>query len=144
MTNHVHLIVDPGTIAANLSLLMKRLAGRHTRRINRLERRSGTAWNDRFKCRSIETDRYLLACSRYVDLNPVRACMVAYPADHPWSSYRAKVGLANCNGLHFDPCYLALAATLEQRQVRYRSWVARGMSDHELQFIRGARCSAIN
>ncbi len=138
MTNHVHLIVDPRTEAANLSLLVKRLAGRHTRRINRLERRSGTAWNGRFKCSPIETDRYLLACSRYVDLNPVRACMVAHPADYPWSSYRAKVGLARCDWLDFDPCYLALAATLEQRQVRYRSWVARGMSDHELRFIRGA------
>jgi len=138
MTNHVHLIVDPGSEAANLSLLMKRLAGRHTRRINRLERRSGTAWNGRFKCSPIETDRYLLACYRYVDLNPVRACMVAHPADYPWSSYRAKVGLANCDWLDFDPCYFALAARLEQRQARYRRWVEGGMSDHELQFIRGA------
>jgi REP element-mobilizing transposase RayT len=39
MTNHVHLIIDPGDEAASLSMLMKRLAGRHTRRINRLERR---------------------------------------------------------------------------------------------------------
>jgi len=84
------LIVDPGTEAASLSQLMKRLAGRHTRRIDRLERRSGTAWNGRFKCSPIETDRYLIACSRYVDSKPVRACVVAHPADYPWSSYRSQ------------------------------------------------------
>lgn len=44
MTNHVHLIVDPGSQAENVSFLMKRLAGRHTRRINRLERKTGTSW----------------------------------------------------------------------------------------------------
>lgn len=89
MTNHVHLIVDPGEDAGNLSLLMKRLAGRHTRRINRLEHRTGTSWEGRFKCSPIETDRYLLACGRYVDLNPVRAKMVTKPEEYYWSSYRA-------------------------------------------------------
>jgi putative transposase len=50
MTNHVHLIVNPGSDAATLSLLMKRLAGRHTRRLNQLKRRTGTSWEGRFKC----------------------------------------------------------------------------------------------
>jgi putative transposase len=63
MTNHVHLIVDPGDDSTNLGLLMKRLAGRHARRINRLERRTGTSWEGRFKCSPIESDRYLLACT---------------------------------------------------------------------------------
>jgi hypothetical protein len=44
MSNHVHLIIDPGADAENLSLLMKRLAGRHTPRINRLEKKTGTSW----------------------------------------------------------------------------------------------------
>jgi putative transposase len=102
MTNHVHLIVDPGADAMNLSLLMKRLAGRHTRRINRLERRTGTSWEGRFKCSPFESDRYLLACTRYVDLNPVRAKMVAAPEDYRWSSYRARIGLAECDWLDAD------------------------------------------
>jgi len=101
MTNHVHLIIDPGGDAANLGLLMKRLAGRHTRRINRLECRTGTSWEGRFKCSPIESDRYLLACTRYVDLNPVRAGMVARPEDYPWSSYRERVGLVE--PLNLDP-----------------------------------------
>jgi putative transposase len=99
MTNHVHLIIDPGSDENNLGLLMKRLAGRHTRRINRLERRTGTSWEGRFKCSPIESDRYLLACTRYVDLNPVRARMVARPEDYAWSSYRARVGIVECDWL---------------------------------------------
>ena len=45
MTNHVHIVVDPGPAPENLALLMKRTAGRYTRRVNRLEKRSGTVWN---------------------------------------------------------------------------------------------------
>ena len=66
MTNHVHLIVDPGTHAQSLSSLMKRLAGRHTRRMNRLLQKTGTVWEGRFHCSPIDTNRYLLTCGRYV------------------------------------------------------------------------------
>lgn len=116
MTNHIHLVVDPGMRGSNLGLLMKRLAGRRTRRINRLERKTGTAWEGRYKCSPIESDRYLLACTRYVELNPVRAKMVAAPADYPWSSYRAKVGLDPLDWLDLDPCFLGLAPTLPRQQ----------------------------
>jgi putative transposase len=137
MTNHVHLIADPGADAKNLSLLMKRLAGRHTMRINRLEKRTGTSWNGRFKCSPIESDRYLLACLRYVDLNPVRAKMVRRAEDYPWSSYRAHVGLTSCEWLDTDPCYLALANTDERRQLRYREFTEQRVHESELRFIRG-------
>lgn len=106
MTNHVHLIVHPGNDAANLSLLMKRLAGRHTRRLNRLKRRSGTAWDGRFKCSPIESSPYLLACARYIDLNPVRAHIVPRPENYEWSSYRARVGLSNVLGSIPTPAFL--------------------------------------
>jgi putative transposase len=138
MSNHVHLIIDPGTDPANLSLLMKRLAGRHTRRINRRERKSGTSWEGRFKCSPIESDRYLLACLRYVDLNPVRAKMVARPEEYPWSSYGAHVGLSECDWLDVDPCTSGLAKSQERRQQIYRNFVEQGIHKHELEFIRGA------
>lgn len=138
MTNHVHLIVNPGHDAANLSLLMKRLAGRHTRRINRLEGRTGTSWEGRFKCSPIESDRYLLACTRYVDLNPVRAHIVAKPEDYPWSSYRERAGFAECGWLDADPCFTALADNSRQRQKLYREFVEKGIREQELKLIRGA------
>lgn len=138
MTNHVHLIVNPGNDAANLSLLMKRLAGRHTRRLNRLNGRTGTSWEGRFKCSAIESDNYLLACARYVDLNPVRARIVERPEDYAWSSYRARTGLSNCPWLDPDPCFVALASTIEQRQQRYREFVTRGIPKLQLEFLRTA------
>ena len=86
MTNHVHLLVDPGESQENLALLMKRVAGKYTRFVNREESRSGTVWDGRYKSSPIETDRYLLACSRYIELNPVRAGIVAAPQQYRWSS----------------------------------------------------------
>ena len=138
MTNHVHLIVNPGSDAANLSLLMKRLAGRHTRRLNQCKRRTGTSWEGRFKCSAIESSSYLLACARYVDLNPVRAHIVARPEDYAWSSYRARTGLSDCSWVEPDPCFLALAHIIEQRQQRYREFVARGIPRLQLEFLRTA------
>jgi putative transposase len=135
MSNHVHLIVDPGDDAANLGHLMKRLAGRHTRRLNFIQARSGTIWGGRFKCSPIETDRYLLTCLRYVDLNPVRAGLVTKAQDYPWSSYRAHVGTASCEWLDADPVN-AETGDAEKQRARYREFVREGDSELELKFIR--------
>jgi REP-associated tyrosine transposase len=91
MTNHIHLIVEPPEDIARLGQLMKRLSGRQTRYVNRLEGRSGTLWESRYKSSPIQTDQYLLACIRYVELNPVRAYMVKFTAEYPWSSYQARM-----------------------------------------------------
>ena len=117
---------------------MKRLAGRHTRRINRLKSRTGTAWEGRFKCSLIDTNSYLLACSRYVDLNPVRASLVSRPEEYPWSSFRALTGLADSDWLDESPCYLALGASSEDRQRRYRHFVSCGVDESEVEFLRDA------
>jgi putative transposase len=138
MTNHVHLIVDPRANVNGISLLMKRLAGRHTRRINRLLHRTGTCWDGRFHCSPIESDRYLLACTRYVDLNPVRAGLAAEPQEYLWSSYRARAGFSECYWLDADPCYLALGDTPAQRYQRYREFVGQGIEGSELKFLRNA------
>jgi putative transposase len=61
MTNHVHLIVDPGEDGGNLARMMKRVAGRQTRYLNKLEKRTGSLWEGRFKSSTISADEYLLA-----------------------------------------------------------------------------------
>lgn len=138
MSNHVHLIIDPGNDATNLSRLMKRLAGQHTSRLNHVQERTGTAWEGRFKCSVVQSERYLLACTRYVDLNPVRAGLARKPEDYRWSSYRARIGLEPCNWLDPDPCYLALAADAEGRARCYREFVEQGVHAEELRLIREA------
>lgn len=136
MTNHVHLIVDPGDDPKRLGQLMRRLAGRHTRRINRMQKRTGTAWDGRYKCSPIETDTYLLVCSRYVEMNPVRAGLAAQPEGYLWSSYRAKVGLAITELLDPDPCYLALSPDAARRQQAYREFVLQESETEETEFLR--------
>jgi len=138
MTNHIHLVVDPGDNPANLGLLMKRVTGRQTRLVNTLERRSGSLWEGRYKSSPIETDHYLLACCRYVELNPVRARMVTSPEQYYWSSYRARVGEIENDWLDMDPCYLALGNTDTERQRRYRVFVSSGIQESELQLLRQA------
>jgi putative transposase len=138
MANHVHLIVEPRVSATSLSVLMKSLAGQHAQRLNKVYGRTGSAWEGRFRCSLITSDRYLLACSRYVDLNPVRAGIAVKPEDYAWSSYRAKVGLETCAWLDPDPCYLALASTVDRQQRCYREFVEQRADQEELAMLREA------
>jgi putative transposase len=138
MDNHVHLIIDPGMDAASLGATMKRLAGRHARRMNLRNRWRGSLWESRFKCSPIQTERYLLACGRYIDLNPVRARVVERPESFVWSSYRARAGLTNCDWLDVDPATVALSNVRELSQRKYRELVCSILTDEELTLIRGA------
>ena len=119
MTNHVHLIIDPGKNPTALSLLMKRVAGRQTRYVNKLEKRSGSLWEGRFKSSIISTDEYLPACCRYIELNPLRAAMVTDLTEYKWSSYAAKVHGNDDLVVDFHPFYLALGESERDRQKAY-------------------------
>ena len=138
MTNHVHLVIDPGDNPENLGLLMKRVAGRQTRYVNRLEKRSGSLWEGRYRSSPINANEYLLACCRYVELNPFRAGMVEDPVHYRWSSCPVMVGLKEQPWLDFDPFYLSLANTANLRAERYAKWLHETVPDSELKLIRDA------
>lgn len=70
----------------------------------------------------------MLACYRYIELNPVRAQMVEHPADYPWSSYRPNAQGHHCTWLSPHLCYLDLGHVPEQRQSAYRE-----LFRHELE-----------
>lgn len=128
MTNHVHLVLNPGDDCRAIGLLMRRLAGRQTRYVNRQERQSGTLWEGRYKASAIQADDYLLQCCRYVELNPVRAAMVPTAEAYPWSSYRARLGLQCSAILDVSPC----ARSAEE----YREFIEQGIEPEEYEFIR--------
>ena len=88
MTNHVHLLLTPAEARLVPRLLIS-LGRRYVQYINRSDRRTGTLWDSRYKSSLVQEDAYLLACQRYIELNPVRARMVSDPTQHRWSSYRA-------------------------------------------------------
>ncbi len=139
MTNHVHLLLAPGDSLSGLAQLMKTLAARTTRYWNRLEGRSGTLWESRYKSSVVQSDAYLLACCRYIELNPVRARMVDDVAAYPWSSYGLRADwLKEPNWLDMDPCFIELGQTAEERYRRYVTFVKEAIPAEELKLIREA------
>ena len=75
-----------------MSRLMHTFARNYTGMFNHRHGRTGTLWEGRYKACLVDSEGYFLACSRYIELNPVRAWIAAEPADYPWSSHRANAG----------------------------------------------------
>ena len=136
MTNHIHLIVEPGEDANTVSELMKRLAGRQAAFVNKQEDRRGALWEGRFKASPIQRENYLLACCRYVEMNPVRAGMVVGPRQYRWSSYRERIGLVDPGLLDLDAIYLGLADDTIRRTECYQAYLQQGASDKETELLR--------
>ena len=138
MPNHVHLILNPGEAGENLSLMMKKLACLHTRRFNKVNERSGTLWEGRFRSSPIQEERYLLACCRYIDLNPQRAKIVSRPEEYRWSSCRIKVGLERSRWLYMDSTFIRLGPNHEERCRKYKDLIDAGLSGEDGKMIRRA------
>ena len=85
MTNHVHLLITSNT-NEGISKLMKGVGQCYVQYINSKHTRSGTLFDGRFRSSVIEANTYLLACQRYIELNPLRAGMVEAPGDYPFSN----------------------------------------------------------
>ena len=120
MTNHVHLLLTPSR-ADGPGLLMKHLGQRYAQYVNRTYGRSGTLWEGRYRSCIAQDEGYVLCCYRYIELNPVRAGMVAHPADYPWSSYVANSQGGGRFALTPHPQYLALAQDEADRRAAYRA-----------------------
>jgi putative transposase len=87
MSNHVHLLVTPSDVNGPARLLAS-LGRRYVRYFNDRYRRTGTLWEGRYRSTLVDSATYFLACSRYIELNPVRAGLVEEPGAYEWSSYR--------------------------------------------------------
>lgn len=120
MTNHVHLLLTPKK-ADLVPRLIIALGRRYVQYVNRSYRRTGTLWDSRYKSSLIHAETYLLACQRYIELNPVRAAMVEDPAYYRWSSYRANaLGQADAR-ITQHAVYRALGQGDNTRQAAYRA-----------------------
>ena len=120
MTNHVHLLLTPKKAAAVPKLIMS-LGRRYVQYINRTYKRTGTLWDSRYKSSVIQADTYLLACQRYIELNPVRAAMVDDPAHYRWTSYRRNALGATDSRITPHVLYQAMGHTDKRRQTTYRA-----------------------
>lgn len=136
MTNHVHLLMTPER-KDGISLVMQSVGRRYVQYVNRTRRRTGTLWESRHKASLVQAETYLLACYRYIELNPVRAGMVEHPADYAWSSYRHHAyGEANAL-ISPHPLYRALD-TGEGLLSAYRALFRAGLEPDQIQAIRRA------
>lgn len=138
MPNHVHLLIDPGNDPLTLGNLMKSVAGQHTQYVNRRSGNKGTLWEGRYYSSPIDVDTYLLACNKYIEMNPVRAGIAVKPEGFRWSSYRHKAGIEYMSWIDEDPAYRSLGTNTEQRRNRYRKSIQRNLSGRLQSFIRTA------
>lgn len=137
MTNHVHLLLTPAR-RDSISRLFQYLGRLYVAYINREYGRSGTLWEGRHKGSIVSTADYFLSCSRYVELNPVRAGMVSSPNQHPWSSYGANA-LGKGDGLVTPhESYLELGQTAASRQHAYRELFRQSLEPEQVHYIRAA------
>lgn len=118
MTNHVHLLITPHD-EIGLSLCMQGVGRKFVRYVNGVYKRSGTLWEGRFKSAVIDTDHYLLRCYRYIEMNPVRAGIVAKPNEYKWSSFHANALNAKDDLVIEHEEYLKLGKTKEDRALSY-------------------------
>lgn len=135
MSNHVHLLAT-GSDPHSLALTIQATGRKYVPRFNRLSERTGTLWEGRYRSSLVQADRYALYCQRYIELNPVRAGMVAQAAAYEWSSH-----------LHFawgKPDDLvtphgaleSLGEDDRQREICYRQLFDRVIPDEMLRAIR--------
>lgn len=138
MDNHFHLLLTPET-DDGLPKMMQAVGRAYVRYFNLRHRRTGTLWEGRYRSNLIESERYLLACMVYMDLNPVRAGMVAQPVDFKWSSHRHCIGQLSDKLVRPHALFWSLGNTPFAREVAYANLVQRGLAQREKeQFTQSA------
>ena len=135
MGNHVHLLMTPA-YADSLPRTMQSVGICYVRYFNTAYERTGGLWDSRYRACLINTDRYLENCYRYIELNPIRANLVADPADWPWSSHRLHAFGEPDRVVSVHDYYAELGATAQRRRSRYQQWFREPLTQDELQNIR--------
>lgn len=118
MPNHVHLLLTPKD-TDGCTILMRDLGQRYVQYFNKVHGRTGTLWDGRFRSCLVESADYVLACYRYIELNPVRAGLAATPGDYRWSSHAGNAGIRHDRLLSPHPEFLALGTETGTRQGAY-------------------------
>jgi putative transposase len=118
--------------------MMQALGRRYVRYFNERHGRTGTLWEGRYRSTLIDSERYFLQCSRYIEMNPVRAGLVPSPGDYCWSSFRNNAEGRPDPLVHEHPVYLALGRTVSARRDAYGALFSTPLASSELDAIRRA------
>lgn len=137
MRTHIHLLVTPEH-EKSMPETMKNVAGRYAQFFNGRYARTGGLYEGRYRPAPVYDERYWLTCMRYVEMNPVRAGIVARPEQYRWSSYEHHA-LGTADPLIAEhPLYTALGPTPEVRQLAWQAICGRDLGADELESIRKA------
>jgi putative transposase len=117
---------------------LQSLGRRYVRHVNAAYRRTGTLWEGRYRAAPIDSESYFLVCCRYIELNPVRAGMVAHPRDYPWSSWRAHARGADDPLVAGHRLYRALGRSAKERQSAYRQLFRAALDPEVVDALRAA------
>ncbi len=142
MPNHTHLLITPGK-ERSLPLLMQAMGRNYVQRLNKNYNRTGTLWEGRYKATLVQDDQYLLACYRYIELNPARAGLVEAPGDYPYSSYGHNALGQLDPLLSTHPVYNAMASHPHGRQSAYQDLFTDTISPELLTTIRDTTNSCL-
>jgi len=137
MTNHVHILASPAE-KNGISKLMQFVGRKYVPYINRSYGRTGTLWEGRFKSSLIQEEDYLLNCMCYIEMNPVRAAMVAHPRDYRWSSYHYNALGKRDELITSHELYLSMDIDDASRRKAYRLLIKQKMTAEDLSAIRNA------
>ena len=140
MTNHLHLLLTPQK-EQGLPKMMQAVGRSYVQIFNKVHGRTGTLWEGRYRSTLIQTERYLLACMAYIDLNPVRATMVAQPEDYVWSSYGHYAGRRHDRLITPHALYWGLGNTPFAREVAYAEMVHAGIQADQQRALTDATLS---
>ncbi len=136
-TLHVHLLATPET-EHSLPKTLQSVGRRYVQYFNYTYARTGTLWEGRYKATLIDSERYLLTCMRYIELNPVRAGMVSHPGDYPWSSYQYNARGDENSLVTPHSLYRRLGRHTDARQSAYRQLFRSQLAKADVDAIREA------
>lgn len=143
MTNHVHLLVTPREPMA-VAGFMQSLGRRYVRYLNDSRGRTGTLWEGRYHAGLVAGGDYLMNCYRYIELNPVRAGIVADPGAYSWSSFAHNARGERDSLIVEHPEYVELGDDPSARASSYRDLFAVQQDPETLRLIRDSlnRCDS--
>jgi putative transposase len=116
--------------------MMKAISGHYAKCYNEGHRRTGVLWQGRYRSTAIDSPRYFFACSRYIELNPVRAGLVVSPAAYQWSSFAQNAGTAPKALVSPHQLYTNLGRTDRARRLAYRELFQTALEDDTIAAIR--------
>jgi putative transposase len=137
LPNHLHLLATPSD-ENGLSRMMQWIGRYYVPYFNNKYGRTGTLWQGRFKATVIEPVQYFITCSRYIELNPVRAGIVAAAAEYRWSSYAHHVGTKADPVVIDHPLYWSLGNTPFDREAAYLRLMEQPLTADEIDVLNEA------